>query len=611
MYFGNPAGYYALLGVLALIIIYLIRPRPKDMTLPSLMFFLKDTGLAKKKSFLEKLLRNLIFLLQLIAIAGLAFSIMQPSIKSSYDTTAENTVIVLDVSASMQADGRFSEAVNIAEDSLKGDVSIILAEETPLVVLDRGSRSKAKSLLDSVKAKDIGTNIGDAMLMAKDILNGQEGRVLVLSDFMQTQGPDPNVVRKILEAEKAVVDFVDVSGKPDKGNFGIIDLSIEKHNTLIYIKNYNKESRAITVSVINGNKEIKKMSKTFLADSVETINFETQPGITEIRIEDSDDLDADNKAYISAPDKIDISVLLITNNVNSFLKYALESSKDITLKIAEPPILPKTQDFDVVIMSNVDKSKLLTGTINEIKKNVESGKHFIVAAQDTMQQIDFLDTLPVYLMEKKEKENVKIYSYSDSDEDKYDFAGESSIDYGTTLKYFTATAKNGSVIYAMAGDSPIIASMKIGAGNVVYYGIFDDSSSFKASPSYPVFWNELINSLMNTDDISKFNYKTGKILSTNTQMDVKTPQGTIKANIIIMDKEGIYEVGSLKIAANLLNEKESDIYQATNIQTMKHDSYKAGKVQREKETNLEMYLLALVVLSLLAEMAYVKYIGDL
>lgn len=611
MDFTNPGGAFALVGVVILIIIYLIRPKPRDMVIPSLMFIIRDFGITKKKSFLEKLLRNLIFILQMIAVAGLALSVMQPSMKTKYDTTAENTVIVLDVSASMQAESRFNRAVNTAEDSLKGDISIILAEETPIMILDKGSKSKAKAILSGIKPKDVTTNIGDAMLLAKDVLDGQEGRVLVISDFLQTHGPDPNVVRKILEANKAVVDMVNVAGNPSQGNLGIVDLVIEKHNTVVYIKNFNDVEKTATITVVNNNKEIKKISKIFLANSVDTISFETPGGSTEVDIVDRDDLDVDNKAYISAPDNIEIKVLVVTNRLNTYLKYAIESSKDLRLTTAEPPIVPETAEFDVVIFSNIDKSKLLTGTIDEIRKNVLGGKQFIIMAQDNLPQIDFKDMMPVYLLELRDKENAKVYPFAEANEQRYGFAEEQAIDYGTTLKYFTTTPKNSSVVYAVAGDSPVIASMKEGAGNVVYYGIFDESSSFKSSPSYPIFWNDLINSLMGTDDISRFNYQTGKMISTGSDIEVDTPEGKLKASSILMDTAGIYRIGSLKLAANLLSEAESDIYQGANIKTARSDSYKAGKVQRTKDTNLEIYLLVLVLMAMLAEIGYVKYTGEL
>ncbi|MFO8016136.1 MAG: BatA and WFA domain-containing protein [Candidatus Woesearchaeota archaeon] len=611
MYLGNPAGIWALLGILALIIIYLIRPRPKDMTVPSLMFLMKERGLAKRKSFFEKLLRNLVFLLQLIAISALAFSILQPTITTSYDTTAGNTVIVLDVSASMQANDRFEKAVDTAMGSLKGDVSIILAEDSPLVVLEKGSESKAESILSDIKARETPTNIGDAMLLAKDILGGEEGRVLVLSDFIRTSGPDPNVVRKILESEGAVVDLVNTAGSRRDGNAGIVDMTIEKYNTVAYVKNYDDEERAVTIRAVNDGKEIRKASKTILADSVGTFSFETPAGIIEVEIMDKDDLEVDNKAYISAPDKIQIDVLLFTNDLNTNLKHALESSRNINVKVEGPPVTPDFSDYDVIIFSNVDFDKLLTGTVDDVLAQVEMGKHFIVMAQEDLQKFNFQEALPVFIIELKEKENAKVRSYSETNSDKYSFAEEESIDYGTTLDYFKATAKNDSVVYASAGESPVIASMKHGRGNMVYYGIFDSEASFKSSPHYPVFWNELINSMMGTEDISKFNYKTGKMMSLGSGEEVSTPDGTVRTSTLLMDMTGIYDAGGMKIAANLMDERESDIYRQPEIESASHGSYTAAEVEREKETNLEIPLILIALAAMLAEIGYIKYRGDI
>src|SRR3989344_4400962 len=131
MEFGFPLGAWAFVSLAVLVIIYLIRPRPKDLTIPSLMFIIKDTGKTIKSSFLEKLLRNLIFLLQLIALGVLALAFMQPIMNIAYDSAAANTVVVLDASASMASQDRFQDAVGIAKDSMKGDVSIVLAEDFP------------------------------------------------------------------------------------------------------------------------------------------------------------------------------------------------------------------------------------------------------------------------------------------------------------------------------------------------------------------------------------------------------------------------------------------------------------------------------------------------
>src|SRR3989344_3788240 len=103
MEFGNFLGFYAFTSIAILILVYLIRPKPKDVTIPSLMFIMKDTGVTKQSTFFRRMITNLLFLIQLLALALLAFALTWPLVKIKYDTTAGNTVVVLDVSASMQA----------------------------------------------------------------------------------------------------------------------------------------------------------------------------------------------------------------------------------------------------------------------------------------------------------------------------------------------------------------------------------------------------------------------------------------------------------------------------------------------------------------------------
>ena len=101
--FQRLVGLWALTAVAVFIILYFRRPKPQDKIIPSLMFIMQDNKRSKQYSFLQKLMTNLLFLLQLLSILGLALVAAAPFVKLKYDTTLENTVIILDVSASMQA----------------------------------------------------------------------------------------------------------------------------------------------------------------------------------------------------------------------------------------------------------------------------------------------------------------------------------------------------------------------------------------------------------------------------------------------------------------------------------------------------------------------------
>ena len=98
--FQRPLGLLALIAVAIFIFLYLRRPKPQEKVIPSLMFVIQDNKRSRQYSFFQKLMTNLLFLLQLLSILSLALVAAAPFAKLKYDVTLENTVIILDVSAS-------------------------------------------------------------------------------------------------------------------------------------------------------------------------------------------------------------------------------------------------------------------------------------------------------------------------------------------------------------------------------------------------------------------------------------------------------------------------------------------------------------------------------
>src|SRR3989338_10610731 len=211
MPFLNQIGLLALISLIPFIILYVRKPKPKDRVIPSLMFILQNKKTSMKNSFLRNFLANLLFLIQLLALIGLSISVAQPYIKILYDVTLENTVIVLDASASMQADEsgktRFEEAIKEAKKALSGRNSIILAEHVPLIILEEEDKEVAQDILGSLKPKATTTNLGDAMLLARDILQDKPGRIVVISDFANVNTEDLLVVKAAIETEERVVSL--------------------------------------------------------------------------------------------------------------------------------------------------------------------------------------------------------------------------------------------------------------------------------------------------------------------------------------------------------------------------------------------------------------------
>ena len=174
MAFSNLTGLYALFAIIPFILIYLIRPKSFERVIPSLMFIMQEKHKFQKASFLQKLLRNLLFIIQLLIILFLAISVAAPYLEIPHTVMIRNNVIVLDASASMQTkDGistRFSKAVSKARENLGMRNTIILAESTPVIILENARSGEALDMLSKLHPRATSTNLGDAVLLAGDLL---------------------------------------------------------------------------------------------------------------------------------------------------------------------------------------------------------------------------------------------------------------------------------------------------------------------------------------------------------------------------------------------------------------------------------------------------------
>src|SRR5574341_828797 len=138
--FANQAGLYALLSIIPLIIIYLLRPRPLKIKIPSLMF-LMDIERKKRLNVFRKFLKDPLFLIQLLVLTLVSLAVAAPFIMADEEAGGGHTVIILDASASMQADGRFERAAEQADKFLSSRNTLILAENLPVMVMKEAPSS--------------------------------------------------------------------------------------------------------------------------------------------------------------------------------------------------------------------------------------------------------------------------------------------------------------------------------------------------------------------------------------------------------------------------------------------------------------------------------------
>lgn len=637
---------WALLGFLLLIpiiVLYLLKPKPRHIKLPTVMFIMGMEKPKRFQSFFKRFVRDPLLLTQILIVSLLVLAMANPFlIAQEKQNVKEAVVFIVDGSASMQSTdvspSRFERSREILQgliDDLnyESSVSIILAENIPILILKNSDKETAKEILYSLKCGDTPTNIGDSMLFAKDLLSGVaiNKKIYVLSDFSKSQGMDVQLAKKISAIDNITVNFVKVSGKGR--NSGIININAKRFVTnsrkfflTFTVRNFNRGEEEVTVDIVVDDKVIRSEFRNIPALSDELFHFEgdisEEPQTIIIRLKNKDDFMLDNTAFVFLPGVEKHKVLLITDdNSDLYLRYALESSPDIELKRAIPPIIPELNEFDVVILGELNKDLLLPGTFADILSYVQDGGCLVILATTNLNEFQNsnLDALlPVWidrLIESNSEINVEL-----DHEILEDVVPKNAEKFPNIVvkKYFRNTAKNKSVVIATVMDSAVIAYHPIGKGKSAYIGINPNPewSNFYYSSTNPIFWLQLINWITREEgSLGITSFKTGDYLPLSENVKIKTPSGrTIATKDLMLDEVGIYEIdysnGKNKIAVNLVDEDESDItHSLKNLKTINDENFNIRTELVDVKKEFYLYLLVIVILFLLVEVYYYRQRG--
>ncbi|MEM3374511.1 MAG: BatA domain-containing protein [Candidatus Woesearchaeota archaeon] len=590
---NNELGYYSFFFILVLVILYFMKPKPIKKTVPSIIFLEKNDRKNKFFLFFKRFIKDWLFLIQLFLIVLLCLAILDLSTEIFVKKINEEVVFVIDASASSQTIFNnkilFDYYKDIAKKRLGLSNSIVLAKNSPEVIAKQVNIVSANNIINNLKPSDSLSNIYDSMIIASNLI--QKGKIIVVSDFIDTNNKDILTAKNIIEAKGLNVELLNPRFEQQEhflDNVGIIDYKLNGNLLELEIKNFGNNEKEIRID------DKKILIKPF---SIIKYNLNLESDKNKITIETNDNFKVDDILYVSLPKKSDNSILFITNQKKSFIKSAFESMPFVSLKIQEPPIVNFGNE-KIIVLNNVNYDNLLPGTIEKIKENVEKGSTLIIAAQEKIDTNKLEDLLPLSL--DLQNQEIIIYNNNNVPELK-DFQ------FGLSNKYFKSELiNNNSIIIAEANDkfrSPIIVLTKYGKGNILFYGIFDNNNQFKNSPQYPLFWIQVLN-LINSKNF-KLNYKISETIYGNKIVD---PNGKIFENYLTLEKTGFYKLDDIEIAVNLLNTFESDINQ---IKIMNSD-YSSLNVEKSKEKISLFYVFViLAILVSFFELYILKRRGDL
>ena len=299
--FSQPTWLYAALATIPIILLYLLRPKPRKKTLPSLMFLMRDKGKKRLTGFLRRLVINTLLFVQLLAILLFAAALAQPHLELPALTGASHSVIILDNSASMHATDngipRHETARAHAQQSLTRTNTIILAGSIPELALEQASAEEARAYLNNWQPSHQPTKLRPAILEAQRHADSDTA-LTIISDFQDTE-THTNYEDAIttLQALDIQVQLQHV-GTQNTNNVGIISVQARDTQTSIEVRNYDNQPRTVTGCVGGVCNEF-----DLEAQETQSWSFNTPPGISEVTLDTNDDFSIDDSVYISSEEQ--------------------------------------------------------------------------------------------------------------------------------------------------------------------------------------------------------------------------------------------------------------------------------------------------------------------
>jgi len=576
MPFSNPLALLGLLSIVPLIIIYLIRPRPKEIRFSSTQFLRE--GEAKRTAVLSRLIFDPLFWVQLLALCSLSIAAAGPYTIGE-GPAASHLVVVLDDSASMQAS--FSQALKLIAPYLDSyqEISIILAENAPVTLLSGGSSAEANDMLRQLQPKAVSTDLSSAMTLGSSGLGSEGGNILVVSDFISWTGDNPDVTRKLLQADGRVsVVFADSYQGGDNQalveGWEVPGSGYVNHTALVH--NYGS-AKTSTITIHGPGGSTSRLAQ-IPQDGDYYLSFTAYPGVNEISLDQKDAIDWDNHAYVYVPDLAKKRVLYLGEAGPAL--DALRSLPNVDVETSG-----EYSNFDLVV---VGRNASLDGKLN---RYIDGGR-VIYIATDTLSP----EYLPVRVTGQiPGPASLWVRNVGFSQGVHFDEVG--------LFHFPDAIARKGSTTMVEANGVPILSYWRLGKGIVIYDGL-EMNSDFYTRPEYPIFWYQMVNWITGVPDIVASNHKTGELIPLGGQVSVDTPLGSVSTSSLLLDEVGIYRFQGTTLAANMYDPQESDLRRSSGVTP---GEFEGGLRNTIVENDLSIWVIALAVLAILLELIIMRW----
>lgn len=373
-----PLGLIGLLGIVALIIIYLIKPNYQRKAVSSTFVWKMSLRYRKKQIPISRLRNILLIIVQVLFLAICALLLAFPVISGATVQQGGEVVAILDASAGMRAgDGqttRFERAVSgirdLAERTFGADerLTVIMAGQTASYLVQRSDAGMAEDVygkLDALTQNDScsygNADVEGAIALAEDVLDlNPDAEVYLYTGTQYVDDGDITIVDVSEETEwNAAVLDVQAAVVENYYTFTVSVSCIGRDRELALHfdfsgVNYDKDSFSWTESVLcTGNQTVQVTLDTGSYGGVGVYSFDS----LRVYVNEDDSLAEDNSLYYYGA-RQSISIQYASSRPNTFFESVLGSLRDnsyigrqwsIDLVRTQTGETPATEGYDIYI----------------------------------------------------------------------------------------------------------------------------------------------------------------------------------------------------------------------------------------------------------------------
>ena len=359
MTWDYPVLLTAAISLPVIVLLHLLVRRRKTLTVPSLMLWVRLLENERRSVTFQRLIADLLLLLQLLAAALLVLALAGPRPAGGVGRITGPTVLVLDVSAGMSA---VEKANEIVRNKSAGAEVMILTGGAEALSLTGFTRSRADLLvsLKSLEATDEPGNPRSLLRSAEALASGRSGgRVLFITDGAFDNGPVGGVIAGD-DIANGMTEIIKVGSQTEVENVGITVFAVRGFSgggreLLVTVENFGNKARQVRLSVLVDDWELLGESLLLSPGGRETRTISwydplagrVSAGLTG---ENPDALASDDAAYAVLSPAGRIRTALITPG-NWFLETLLAAHPNMSLRIYQGVEVWREEEgpWDVVI----------------------------------------------------------------------------------------------------------------------------------------------------------------------------------------------------------------------------------------------------------------------